>query len=195
LGNESHLHSTYTRQISDEALLALRNLIGKTVGRIYASCLQVAGAHYTAPSFSIPVTTQTDSGWDHRFTVIRCDWFETPKLLNDYWKIHVIEQEKPDGIETNSTGAIVAPCTVSFWHASPITRIDIHSFQWIVEGEDSEESVLYDNAICFRTSSEKSFCVACQLNGPGIATEVHLSGDAETIQEFLTDSTLRHSLS
>lgn len=194
MSDASHPNRAHTKQISTDGLSALRNLLGMTVHRIHAPCLQVAGSHLTAPSFSIPVTTQTDSGWEHRFTVIRCDWFETPKLLNDYWDLHVVEQDKPDNIPVNSTGAIVAPCTVNFWAASPIIRIDIYGFEWILEGTDSGESVSYDNAIRFQTSGGKSFCVACQLDGPGIATEVHLSENDENIRQFLADATLRHSL-
>ena len=184
----------YSAQISDAGLSVLKGLIGRTINLVYASCLQVAGRDLTAPSLSIPTLDEIDGRWIHRYVVIRCNYFETPKTWLDYWEMLVSDEEKPNGIEVNSTNAIVAPCTINFYHAEPVSRIDIFTFEWSAgEGPDTE-SVKFDQAIRFQLAGGKSLCVACRLDGPGIGTEVHISEDEETIAEFLKDSRLRLSI-
>jgi hypothetical protein len=83
---------------------------------------------------------------------------------------------------------------VHFYGATPITRIDIYKLERTNSDSENTENVCYDKAILFRTTDGKSFCFACQLNGPGTANEFHLSEDEETIRGFLNGSALRHSI-
>jgi hypothetical protein len=184
----------YSAQISEEGLSVLRSLIGKTVWRVYASCLQVAGPHVAAPAFSIPISSDSSGSWIHRFVVVRCQWFETPLLLTDYWQIIVSDEEAPHDIEIDSTGAIVAPCTVCFYRAAPVARIDLYSFEASFGEGEMLESVAYDRAIRIHTAEGKSLCICCQSDGPGILTEVNLSEDEATISHFLEGSRLRLSI-
>jgi hypothetical protein len=169
-------------------------MIGLTVATVYASCLQVSGQHLTAPAFSIPVSSDASGRWIHRYVVIRCDWFETPHTLTDYWRIFVSDEAAPQGIETDSAQGIVAPCTIKFYHATPITMIDVYQFEGSAGDAECLEIALYDQAIHFQSANGRSFCIACQLNGPGIATEVHISEDADTIRQFLKGSRSRLSI-
>jgi len=184
----------YCTQISEAGLVVLQGLIGRQVHMVYAPCLQVAGAHLTSPSFSIPVSDQTAEKWVHKHVNFSFEWFETPLTLTDYWKIAVSIDDKPQGIEVNSTGAIVAPCTINFYESKPINRIEVFEFNWSAGQEIDMEMVTYDNAIRFECEGGRAFCIACQLNGPGIATEVHLSENEAVISEFLEGSRLRMSL-
>jgi hypothetical protein len=190
--NGSDLH--YSAQISDDGLAVLRSMIGLTVGTVYASCLQVAGQHLTAPAFSIPISSNTSGRWIHRYIVIRCDWFETPHTLTDYWRMSVSDEGAPFGIEMNSEEGLIAPCSIRFYHATPINKIDVYHFEESAGDEQCLEIASYDQAIHFQSANGRSFCIACQLNGPGIATEVHISEDPGTIRQFLDGSPLRLSI-
>lgn len=185
----------YSLQLSDASLSVLRGLVGRFVHSIYASCLQVAGSHITAPSFSIPASDQLEDGWLHRYIVIRCEWFETPETRSDYWQLLVTDEDRPDGIEFSDSQGIVAPCTINFYgHGSPITKIEIYTFSWPPTEQLDGEKVVYDQTIHFKRSDGSSFCIFCQLDGPGIATEVHLSEDEKMIADLLKGSTLRLSI-
>ena len=181
----------YRAQISDADVSVLRSMIGNRFYTVYAPCLQVAGAHLTAPSFSIPVFDKITGNWSHRYVVIRCEWSETPVALSDYWQMYVSCESDPHGIEVNSTGAIVAPCTIKYFQATPISKIEIYEFRWSAGLKNGQETVVYDQAIRFEQENGKAFCIACQLDGPGVATEVHISEDEETIRQFLEGAHLR----
>jgi hypothetical protein len=186
------MHST---EMSVDSLNALKLLIGRSVHSVLSPCLQAAGQHFTSPSFSISISDQTIEGWRHRYINFRCDWFEAPVFLRDYWTIHVEETKHPIGIDVNASGAIVAPCTINFYRAQPIQRIEVYRLHDRAQNESQAEEVSYDKAILFRTESGRRFCIACQLNGPGIATEVHLSEQEETILELIEGSKLRLTIS
>jgi hypothetical protein len=193
-GTEPKVGKQYSAQISEEGLSVLRSLIGQTVWRVFASCLQVSGEHLTAPAFSIPMSANANGSWMHWFVVVRCEWFETPETGNDYWQLCVTKENTPYDIDVDSTGAIVAPCTINFYRAEPVTGIDLYRFE-AASGEDEMlESVAYDRAIRIHTAARKSICICCQLDGPGTATEVHISEDEETIRHFLNGSQLRLSI-
>ena len=189
-GSEFNQLNQYSAQISEEGLSVLLGTLGYGVYTIYSPCLQVAGMHLTSPSFSVPIFNKETGHFSHQYLVVRCLWSETPLLLTDYWQLLVSLEDKPDGIDVNPTGAVVAPCTIKYFQATPIVKIDIYEYEW----QSDSEAVTYDNAIRFEQESGSAFCIACQLNGPGIATEVHISEDEVTIQEFLDGSHIRLSL-
>jgi hypothetical protein len=185
----------YTTQLSNSSLTAVKQLLGRTVVSIYAPCLQVAAQDFTAPSFSIPISDEIGGKWLHRYIIIRCEWYETPVTWTDYWQILVADELKPHGIEDDPQKGIVAPCTIKFYKAKPVNKIGIYSSARSAgEGNDFEE-VEFDQAIRFWCEDGKSFCISCRINGPGIATEVHISEDEQTIEGFLKDSKSRLTLS
>lgn len=183
--------SSYSAQISEDGLLILQGLIGRQLSRVLAPCLQVTLAHFTAPSFAIHISDEFAGKWTHKYVNISCDWSETPLTLTDYWRILIFCEDKPAGIDVDSTGAIVAPCTIYFYKAMPIKKIEVYEFGWSAGQGADAETVKYDQAIRFESEEGKAFCIATQLDGPGIATEVHISEDATTIGEFLEGSQLR----
>src|ERR1700675_3541036 len=164
-----------TERIRESSVRALRRLLGRRVYTIYAPCLQVAGPHLTEPSLSILTTDNDNENWVHKFIVFSCDYFETPNFALDYWQVHVSDEEMPDRIPVNSDRCLVAPCTINLYKAEPIDRIEIFSFDLSRNDGTRQEEVSYDQAIRFHSGERASFCVACQLNGPGIRTEVHFS--------------------
>jgi hypothetical protein len=181
----------YSAQISKTGLSVLQSMIGNRFYSIHAPCLQVAGSHLTAPSFSIPVFDRITGNWSRQYIVIQCDWSETPLTLTDYWRMLVSCDDKPDRIGVDSTGAIIAPCTIKYFRATPICKIDVYEFECSPEFDQGRETVKYDKGIRFETESGKAFCIACQVNGPGILTEVSISEDDATISQFLEGSRLR----
>lgn len=183
--------SEYSALISEAGLSVLRGMIGNRFHTILSPCLQVDGAHLTAPSFSILVFDKVTRNWAEQYIVVRCKWYETPLVFSDYWQILVSCEDRPDQIDVDSAGAVVAPCTINFYLATPITKIEVYEFEWSDEVDLGRETVRYDKAIRFEQESGKTFCIACQLNGPGIATDVHISEDAATISQFLHGSRLR----
>lgn len=192
--NSESKGGVYAAQISEDGLLILRGLIGRQIFRVLAPCLQAAGAHFAAPSLSIPFSDEVAGKWSHRYVNIRCEWSETPLTLTDYWDILITCENRPTGIDVDSRGAVVAPCTINFYMATPIKKIELYEFLWPVEPGDCTEAVRYDQAIRFEREDGTAICVACQLDGPGIATEVHISEDEVTIREFLEGSNLRVSM-
>jgi hypothetical protein len=184
----------YSAQISENGLAVLRSMIGLTVATVYASRLDVSAQHLTAPAFSIPVFSKTSGHCTNRYVVIRCDWSETPHTMSDYWRMSVSDKGAPYGIQVNSDHALIAPCSIQFYHAAPIERIQVYQFEASAGDEQCLEIVTYDQAIHFQSANGRSFCIACQLNGPGIATDVHLSEDADTITQLLEGSQLRLSI-
>jgi hypothetical protein len=179
-------------QCSEASLSVLRSLLGRTIYRMLSPCLQVAGLHIASPSVSIPLTDQEGEGWRHHYAVIRCEWVETANG-NDFWQMIVTPESKPAGIEVDAQNGILAPCTINFFGSSQIKQIEIFESNSHPAGF-REQGVTYDQAIRFCLEEGKFICVACQLNGPGIATEVSISGDDETIKGFLADSWLRMTL-
>jgi hypothetical protein len=161
---------------------------------MYAPCLQVAGSDITAHSFSIPISDQNEGRWIHRFINLRCEWSETPECLLDYWNISVSCEDHPTSIEVRPDGAIVSPCTVSYYAARPIEKIEIHRYEYTCGENGNKETVSYDQAILLYGKDSADLCFACRLNGPGIATEMHVSDDKETISDFLKYSQLRVTL-
>lgn len=184
----------FSAQISEGGLLILQSLIGRQLYRVLAPCLQVAGAHFTAPSFSIHFSDEIGGRWFHKYVNICCEWSETPLTFTDYWDILISCENKPSGINVDSSGAIVAPCTICFYKAKPIKKIELYEFQ-LSAGQGSDlETVTYDKAIRFEHEGGTAFCIACQVNGPGDATEVHVSEDEATISQFLNGSRSRTCL-
>jgi hypothetical protein len=181
----------YSAQISEDGLLILQGLIGRQLHRVLAPCLQVAGMHFTAPSFSIQFSDEIAGKWFHNYANIRCEWSETPLTHTDFWSILVSCEDKPFGIDVASNGATMAPCTVSFYNAKPIRKIEVYEHRWSDERGGEVEAVRYDQAIRFEQEGGAPFCIACQLNGPGIATELHISESESTVSEFLEGSRLR----
>jgi hypothetical protein len=184
----------YSAHISESGLFVLQGLTGRHLHTVFTPCLQVAGMHLTAPSFSIPLSEKTAEKWVHRYVNISCEWSETPLMLQDYWNILASCEDKPSGIDVDSRGAIIAPCTINFYKAEPIKKIEIYEFQWSAGQETDLEAVTYDQAIRFEHEGGTAFCIACLLDGPGIATEVHISEDEKTISQFLQGSRLRTCL-
>ena len=166
------------------SVAVLRSLIGSTSYRILAPCLQVAGQHFTSPSLSIETGLKS-------YIAISCEWFETPFSRDDYWRIVISETNTPNGIEVRSDGALVAPCTINFYRAEPISSIELHASRWDWSDDGDEEHVEYDSALLFHMSGRRLFCIWCQLNGPGIATEVHFTEDRELISEVLKGTQFR----
>src|SRR5207247_7759566 len=105
-----------------------------------------------------------------RYIVIRCDWFETPHALTDYWRMSVSDENAPCGIELNTDLALTAPCSISFYHAAPITMIDVYQFEESAGDEQCMEVASYDQAVHFQSANGRSFFMACELNGLRIAT-------------------------
>jgi hypothetical protein len=181
----------YSAQLSEISLSALKRLVGVTVDRIYASSLQVSGDHLTAPSFSIPISTHVRKQWVHRYVVIRGEWFETPHTLTDYWQMSASLTEERGNVQARFEDSPLAPCTIKYLYAEPIQRIEIYEQKWSAGENLHLETVRYDQAIRFYLESGKSFCIACQLDGPGIATEVNISDNEASIASFLKGSSLR----
>ncbi len=115
-------------------------------------------------------------------------------LLNDYWQLIAKHDDRPEGIKVDSANAIVAPCGNHFYDTAPISKIEIYAFSYSGGECAQEEDVAYDQAILFQLENGKSFCVACQLDGPGIATDVHSSEEVETIRKPIEGSRLRLTL-
>ncbi len=187
LGTNPH----YETHISEAGLSVLRTMIGNRFYRIYAPCLHVAGSHLAAPSLSIPVFDKVTGDWSHRYVIIRCDWSETPLTFTDYWQVFVSIGDGPLGIDVNKEDAIVAPCTIEYFQTTPISEIEIYEYRCSYGLDQERENVRYDKAIRFLREDGKAFCITCQLDGPGIATDVHISEDKQIISEFLDGSELR----
>jgi len=124
------------------------------------------------------------------FINFSCKWSETPQFLNDSWQITVAKDGEPLDIAQNASGALIDPCTISMYHATPIEKIEILEYSYAAEDEGPEEAVAYDQAILFHCA-DRNFCIACILNGPGIATYLHFSENAEVIQQLVSESTVR----
>jgi hypothetical protein len=77
------------------------------------------------------------------------------------------------------------------YSAQPIRKIEIFEYRYAPDDEGPEESVHYDQAILFDCAEERTFCIACLLNGPGIAHDLHFSEDTGVIHEMLNGSTVR----
>jgi hypothetical protein len=173
-----------TAHLDDESHQSLTKLIGIDPWRILTPCIQVAGAHFTSPSLSIECGPRT-------YSTIHCEWFESPYTLKDYWRLSIKEAASPAGIEVRSDGAIVAPCTINLFGATPIAAIEIHSSRWSFWDCDAEERIEWDSALLFRLRDHRRFCIWCQLDGPGIATEISFTESPQLIEEVLKDTTLR----
>jgi len=187
--------TAYSKQLSPVSILALRELVGRAIHTVYSPCLQVHQRHLTSPSLSIPISDETADGWVHRYVVVTCEWFETPEASIDYWQMLVNVGAKPNDIEKSPSLGLIAPCTVHMYgHNSPIQKIDIYAYFWPATEPSNGEIVTYDRAIRFERADGAAFCISCQLDGPGIATEVHFSDDEETISSLLNGSKVRMSI-
>ena len=143
----------------------------------------------------MPLPDEIDGTWSHRFVNVSCQWFETPRFLNDYCRLVVTSDNKPNGIEVDASNATVEPCTVHFYsNVSPISIIEVYELELPLSDTPDEETVLYDKAICLRCEIGIRLCIAWQLDGPGIATDVHFSEDEKTISDFLEGTRLRLSI-
>jgi hypothetical protein len=171
-------------RLDEESMQSLERLIGITRWRILTPCIQVAGPHITSPSFSIPRGPQA-------YSAISCAWFETPHTFSDYWRLSVTEAPSPMGIDVRSDGAIIAPCTINLFQVTPISLIEIYSSRWEWASGEAEERVEWDSALLMHLQDRQRFCVWCQLDGPGIATEVSFTQSPDLIAEVLKEATLR----
>jgi hypothetical protein len=171
------------RLLSNDSISTLRTLLGLTIHTIFAPPLDAAGAHLAAWKLSLLVSQD-------KFVNFTCEWSETSRFLHDFWLITVSESSDPVGIDKNESGALVGASTISMYHAKPIQKIEIFECSY-TENEYPEESVHYDQAILFRCEEERNFCIACMLNGPGIAEYLHFSEDGGVIQEMLSQSVRR----
>jgi hypothetical protein len=172
-----------TVHLDDGSRRSLKNLIGIFPWRILAPRIQVAGMHLTSPSLSI------ERG--QSYSAISCVWFESPHTFKDYWRLSITEAPSPAGIEVRSDGAIVGPCTINLFHATPISAIEIYSSRWEWSDGEAEESVEWDSALLFHLQDRRRFCVWCQLDGPGIATEVSFTENHELMADILMEAALR----
>jgi hypothetical protein len=172
------------RFLSNESISTLRRLIRVPIHTIYAPTLDAAGAHLAAWKLSMLIRKDN-------FVNFSCEWSKTPRFMNDSWLITVSESSDPIGIDRDETGALVSPCTISMYHAKPIRKIEIFDYSYSERDEDPAESVHYDQAILFNCEEKRSFCIACMLNGPGIAEYLHFSEDERVVREMLKDSKSR----
>ena len=187
---------THKAQVFQETISALRVLIGRQVHTIYAPVLAVAGAHVAAPSLAISISDQVGGRWVHRFLNLKAVWSETPRFMNDYWELQAFEGPAPLGISTNAESAMISPCSIHFYGAGglEVTNIRVYTYS-APDLEDASESVIYDKVLQFQRANGSSFCIACQLNGPGLAEDVHLTEDPVIIQAFLEDCQQRLAFS
>ncbi len=178
--------TAYEARVSQDTISALKTLIGRQVHTIYAPVLAVAGAHLAAPSFAISISEQILGRWVHRFLNLKAVWSETPRFMNDLWELQAFEGATPLGISTNAENAMVSPCSIHFYEngGSEVTTIRVYTLS-APELADASESVVYDKVIQFVRANGSSFCIACQLDGPGIAEDVHLTEDPVLIGTFV----------
>ena len=173
-----------TIHLDDGSQRSLMNLIRVRPWRILTPCIQVAGMHITSPSLSIERGPQA-------YSAISCAWFESPHTFKDYWRLSITETASPAGIEVRSDGALVSPCTISLFGATPISSIEIYNSRWDWSGGEAEERVEWDSAILFHLQDRRRFCVWCQVDGLGIATEVSFTESQELITGALIGAALR----
>jgi len=173
-----------TIQLDDESHRSLLKMIGVKPWRILSPCIQLADMHVTSPSLSIECGPRA-------YSAITCTWFESPHTFTDYWRISIAETTKPLGIEMNSDGALVAPCAINLYNALPISSIEVYSSCWEWSDNDAAERVEWDSALLFDMQQDRRFCIWCQLDGPGIATEVSYTEKQELIEDVLKNASLR----
>lgn len=172
--------------LSEQSIAVLRSLVGKTIHTIWSPDLHAAGAHLAA--WTLSMLLEKDS-----FINFSCEWSETPKFLNDSWQITVTTGTDPLNIPKNDSGAYISPCNIHMYSSGPIRKIEIFEYSYKSTHEGIEEAVHYDQALLFHCEA-RSFCIACMLNGPGIATSMHFSEDASVVQEMIRESTVRFTL-
>jgi len=171
--------------LSDDSIATLRRLLGVSIHKIFTPSLDAAGAHLAAPSLSFLLGKDS-------FINFSCVWHETPKFLNDSWQLEVCEATDPTNIKMDSSRALLEPCSISLYHSKPIATIEIFNYRLL--DDEEEENVHYDQAILFRCTDGRAFCISCMLNGPGIAEFLHFSEDQIVIREMLNSSNLRLTL-
>ena len=191
-GSYNCCDGSHESRVSEATILVLKTLIGRQVHTVYAPILDVAGTHVAAQSFSISVSDQIGDRWSHRFLNLKAKWSETPRFMNDYWELQALEDQRPLGIHVNAENAMVSPCSIHFYKngGSEVTKIQVYTLS-SPDLEDDSESVVYDKVIEFVRANGTSFCIACQLNGPGIAEDVHLTEDPSIREAFLENCQLR----
>jgi hypothetical protein len=175
------------KRLSTNSISALRKLLGTTVHTWWATNLDAAGAHLASWTLSMLLGQKS-------FMNFSCEWHETLKFLNDSWLITVREDSSPLNINRDDTGAFLGVCTINMYSATPIKRIDIFEYTNSADNEGPEETVNYDQAILFTCEGERTFCIGCMLNGPGIATYLRFSEDQTAIQTIVEHSTIRLTL-
>jgi hypothetical protein len=178
----------YERRLSVESIDVLRGVLGRSVCTFYSSHLDVMGRHVAASALSLSLFEPNQS------VTIRADYFETPHTMTDYWQMHVHQQRYPHGVEIQD-GAMFAPCSITLFPSSPISAIEIYEAEGTAREKSEIENVLYDQAIIFRRVDGKFFCMACHLNGPGIAEDIHYTDDDVVLSQLLEISRLRLVLS
>ena len=167
-------------QLSESSVTALRSLLGRSIFTIFTPNLDAAGAHLAA--WKLSMLLEKDS-----FVTFECEWTETPTFLMDSWQIFVTVSSSPLGIASDNTGALLAPCTISMYGATPIRQISVYRFA----DRHENEAVQYDGTIVFACEGGRRFAIGCMLNGPGIATYLHFSENEEVIRMMLSESTER----
>jgi hypothetical protein len=173
--------------LSAASVSTLRRLLGTSIHTIFAPTLDAAGAHLAAWKLSMLLQKNL-------FVNFACKWSETPRYLNDSWLIEIEESNEPSDIPLDASGALIAPCTITMYEAKPIRKIEVFEYHDDLDKE-IEESVCYDRAILFTCEGNRRFCISCMLNGPGTANYLHFSEDDAVIQQMISETTMRISLS
>jgi hypothetical protein len=173
--------------LSTDSISALRKLLGKTIHTLWAPNLDAAGTHLASWTLSMLLGQNS-------FMNFSCEWHEMPHFLNDSWQMTVNEDSGPLNIVREDTGAFLGVCTINMYFAKPISRIDVFTYTNSADKEGPEETVNYDQAVLFTCEGDRTFCIGCMLNGPGIATYLHFSEDQSVIQTIVEHSTVRLTL-
>lgn len=170
--------------LDEASLKALKSVLGLRLYRVLAPCLQVAEQEFASPSLSLERGAKG-------YLAIACAWLESPYTWTDYWRFLISEQAQPVGIEIAPDGAIISPCTIHLYQSHTISSIEIRSSHWDWSDTEEEEHVEFDSLLLFNTHEGRQFCIWCQLNGPGSATEVHFTQDRALISGLLTGTHMR----
>ncbi len=163
---------------------ALRMLLGRSIHTIYSPNLDVGGGLAAGWKFAILL------GKDE-FLNLEFEWSETPHFLLDSWKIAATLSAKPIGVQVRDDGALVAPCTIKLYGATPIRRVEVIHFKDSATGGGVFESTSFDGALVFHCDGGRRFAIGCMLNGPGLATYLQFSETEDGIARLLEQGTMR----
>lgn len=177
----------YRSTLSDTSIANLRLILGHTVHSLSSPNLDAAGPELASWALSIWM----EKG---RYITFECEWRETPVFMLDFWTIHVAENSHPLRIKTDESGALISPCSISIYNATPVEAIDVYRFSDSHEDKGISEAVEYDGALVFRCQNEKQFAIFCSLHGPGLAEYLRFTESPEVIARVLATEVLRLTL-